>query len=112
SELAFAGLPAASADLPIEGRAMFARGRCAAALSGLTNGELSSGIHVSNVGGQPSLACRSRTDTDHDGAGGEPAPAKKPGRPQGVRTIIRQGEERGTAARHGERDTHVGRGPS
>jgi hypothetical protein len=43
---------------------VLSRCRCPAALSGLADGELSSWIHVSNVGGQPSLACRSWSDTE------------------------------------------------
>ncbi len=69
-ELAFAGLAAAATDLSIKGRPVLACGRCSATLPRLTDRELSSGIHASNVGGQPSLACPSERDTDGDRARG------------------------------------------
>jgi len=68
TELSLTGLPTAPADLPIEGRAVLARRRRPAAFTGLLDGELSAWIHLSNVGGQPSLACRSRSHTEPQNA--------------------------------------------
>src|SRR3989454_9641183 len=51
SKLSLTRLAPTSADLAIERGSVLARGRGAAALTGLTDGELSPRIHYSNVGG-------------------------------------------------------------
>src|SRR5881628_3645370 len=106
-ELPLTSLAPTPADLAIEGRSMLARGRAAAPLTRLPDGELSSRIHASNVTGQPSLACH-RRGSERKRMRAESDPPEAPGDPERVRPVVGEREERRAASGKGERDANRG----